>query len=69
MKSQDVRVGMIVRVSEGYMNPDVRGQVGTVEHRYGDPSYAAFDVKFDNGRLELFWCHQIEEAKAFSDAF
>ena len=69
MKSQDVRVGMRVRVSEGEMNPNMRGRVGTVDNRYGDPSYSAFDVKFANGQLELFWCYQIEEAEASAEGF
>jgi hypothetical protein len=69
VEPQDVRVGMRVRVSEGEMNPNMRGRVGTVEHRYGHPSYSAFDVKFADGKLELFWHYQIEEAEASSEGF
>jgi hypothetical protein len=64
-----VRVGMLVPVNEGDRDPHLRGQVGTVIHRYGNVSHAAFDVQFDNGRSELFWHHELEEAQAPSAGF
>jgi hypothetical protein len=37
------------------------GQVGTITHLYGVPSHRAVDVKFDDGRSELFWYYQLDE--------
>ena len=36
--------------------------VGTTVKRYGVPGYAAFEVSLPDGRMELFWDHQLEEA-------
>jgi len=52
-KSQDVmRIGMLVQVKEGYRNPHLRRRIGTVRQRYGDLSYAAFEVEFGKGAVE-----------------
>jgi len=37
--------------------------VGTIQKHYGAPEYTAFEVLFLDGRKELFWDHQLEEAK------
>jgi hypothetical protein len=65
MRSQDVRIGMLVQVSELHRRRDFRGQTGMVQQRYGDVSYAAFDVQFGDGRSELFWHHELEGAQEF----
>lgn len=59
-----LRVGTLVRVGEHYAgDPYLRRLTGTIERRYGDTrSYAAFKVRFDNGRSELFWRDQLEQA-------
>ena len=59
---EHARVGMRVRVHEGYRKPDLRGLVGTIKQRYGNDSYAAFEVRFEDGRSELFWSYELEEA-------
>lgn len=62
MRSQDVRIGLPVRVSELHRRPDFRGQTGVVQQRYGD---AAYDVRFRDGRSELFWHYELQEAREF----
>jgi hypothetical protein len=37
--------------------------MGTINKRYGTPDYRAFEVMFPDGQRELFWDHQLEEAK------
>jgi hypothetical protein len=61
MKSEDVPVGMVVRVSELHRNLDYRGQTGIVQQRYGNVAYAAFDIQFGDGYSEVFWHHEFEE--------
>ena len=63
MKSGDVQVGMLVRVSEVHRNLDYRGQTGIVQRRYGNVDYAAFDLQFGDGHSEVFWHHEFEEAQ------
>lgn len=61
LTSSEARAGMKVRVREDHANPELRGQVGTVEHVWGHPSYAALDVRLGNGRLGLFWYYQLQK--------
>jgi hypothetical protein len=58
--SNDLRIGMAVRVARNYKEPDLRGHVGKIVRRYGDVSYAAFEVHFWDGRSRLFWHHELE---------
>jgi len=58
----DARVGTRVRVQLDYRKPQLQGSVGTIKKRYGVPDYMAFEVLFPDGRTELFWDHQLEEA-------
>jgi hypothetical protein len=58
-----LRIGTRVRIREGYGNPYQRGgQSGIITQRYRDAGYTAFEVLLDNGRSELFWLYQLEEA-------
>ena len=66
MELEDVRVGTTVMVRSDYRKPRRQGAVGTIKKRYGTPEYRAFEVLFSDGRSELFWDHQLEEAKGFS---
>jgi hypothetical protein len=68
MKSADVQVGMLVRVSELHKNLDYRGRTGLVQQRYGNVAYAAFDIQFGDGRSEVFWHHEFEEAQEFNSS-
>ena len=46
-----------------YRDPQRRGAVGTIQKRYGVAEYLAFEVLFADGQTELFWDHQLKEAK------
>ena len=63
MRSQDVQLGMLVRVSQLHRKLDYRGKTGVVEQRYGNIGYAAFDIQFQDGRSELFWHHEFDEVQ------
>ena len=65
MRAQDVRIGMLVRVSELHNILDYRGQTGIVQQRYGNVVYAAFDIQFGDGRSEVFWHHEFDAAQEF----
>ena len=56
------QIGMRVRVKGTYSMPELQGQVGTINPRYGGVHHPAFKVWFEDGRSELFWSHQLEEA-------
>jgi hypothetical protein len=60
---ENPQVGTRVRVQVDYRDPQRRGSVGTIQKRYGVPEYMAFEVLFADGQTELFWDHQLEEAK------
>ena len=62
MQAYQAHPGMLVRVKEDQWKSEFRGMLGTVEHRWGSPDYPALDVRLDNGRLELFWFHELDEA-------
>jgi hypothetical protein len=59
--SEAALIGMKVRVSESLRRVDLRGLEGTIAGRWGSPDYAALDVLLDDGHLELFWHHELEE--------
>ena len=57
------QIGMRVRVKGTYNTvPELQGQVGTINQRYGGVHHPAFKVWFEDGRSQLFWSHQLEEA-------
>ena len=59
----EAQLGTRVRVQVDYRDPQRRGAVGTIQKRYGVGEYLAFEVLFADGQTELFWDHQLEEAK------
>jgi len=63
MEWEAARAGTRVQVQLDYGEPQRQGAVGTIKKRYGVPEYTAFEVLFPDGRLELFWEHQLEEAR------
>jgi hypothetical protein len=64
MSSNGLPIGKKVRVQNEFSrNPFLRGWVGQIKQRYGDASYAAFEVCFSNGRKELFWRADLELAE------
>ncbi len=56
------QIGMRVRVKRTYSMPELQGQVGTINQRYEGVHFPAFRVWFEDGRSELFWSHELEEA-------
>ena len=57
------QIGMRVRVKRTYNSvPELQGQVGTINQRYGGVHHPAFKVWFEDGRSQLFWSHELEEA-------
>jgi hypothetical protein len=63
MELESAQVGTRVRVQVDYRDPQRRGAVGTIQKRYGVAEYLAFEVLFADGQTELFWDHQLKEAK------
>jgi hypothetical protein len=60
--SEEAQIGKRVRVREdARLGPTLPASVGTIEKRWGDPNYTALDVLFDDGSLQLFWHHELEE--------
>ena len=60
MEPYEAYKGTAVRVKEGHRRRSFCGVVGTVEHSWGDPLYPALDVRFEDGRTELFWFHELD---------
>jgi hypothetical protein len=54
--------GMLVRVIEDRRRPEYVGKLGIIRGSFGSPDYPALDVQLENGRLELFWFHQLDKA-------
>jgi hypothetical protein len=64
MRSKGLEIGRKVRVQKDFSrNPYLRGQIGQIKQRYGDASYAAFEVWIGNGQKELFWRADLELAE------
>lgn len=60
MQHYEPHLGMKVRVQNGLWRKEFAGLRGTVEHRWGSPDYPALDVRLEDGRLELFWFHELD---------
>lgn len=64
MPSEEVQIGAKVRVRKDHRKPELRGLFGTVEQRWGNPKHhTALLVRFEDGRYELFWHHELEDAE------
>jgi hypothetical protein len=61
--SHEALPGVRVRVSQNEQRPELRGMNGTVETCFGHADYAALDVRLEDGRLELFWFHQLQKVE------
>jgi hypothetical protein len=61
MKSEDVRIGEMVKVRKHYRIAERRGLVGKIVDRYGGEEYMAVDVRFSNGQQRLFWPEDLQE--------
>ena len=59
-----MEIGRKVRVQKEFSrDPYLQGQIGQIKQRYGDASYAAFEVCLSNGQKELFWRAELEIAE------
>jgi hypothetical protein len=63
---EGAQLGTRVRVQLDYREPQRQGAVGMIQKRYEVPEYTAFEVLFPDGCLQLFWEHQLEEARKTS---
>lgn len=63
VKPEEAQVGMRVRVCEPLHRADLIGREGTIRARWGNPDHVALDVVLDDGRSQLFWHHELEEAQ------
>ena len=63
----EARPGTLVRVVEDKRRPEYEGKLGTIKGTFGHSDYPALDVQLENGRLELFWFHQLEKAEVESE--
>jgi hypothetical protein len=61
MQAHEPHLGMLVRVREGHWKSQYGGMVGVVEHRWGHPDFPALDIRLEDGRLKLFWFHELDE--------
>jgi hypothetical protein len=59
----EARPGMLVRVIEDRRRPAYEGKVGIIKDTFGNADYPALDVQLENGRMELFWYHQLEKVE------
>ena len=63
MQPREALIGARVRVLETDRRVELRGMLGTIEHRWGHPEYLALDVRLDDGQMELFWPRGLESAE------
>ena len=61
MRSEEARIGALVRVGESGLRSKWRGLTGRITARWGDPEYLALDVRLEDGRSQLFWHYELEE--------
>ena len=61
MRSEQARIGARVRVVEPGVRSEWRGLTGRIRGKWGHPEYLALDVRMEDGRLQLFWHHEVEE--------
>ena len=62
LQSHEPYPGVTVRVKAGHWKSKFDGMRGTVERRWGHPDHPALDVRLEDGRLVLFWFHELEKA-------
>jgi hypothetical protein len=61
MLSEEAQIGKRVKVRADHGSTLLRELAGTIEKRWGDPTYVAVDVLLDDGTQLLFWHHELEE--------
>jgi hypothetical protein len=61
-RSWKVSLTAILEIGEDLLQSQEARTGITVEHKWGHPDYPALDVRLEDGRLELFWFHELDEA-------
>ena len=62
MLSEEAQIGKRVRVREDTrLRRALPASGGTIEKRWGDPSYIALDVLLEDGSRQLFWHYELEK--------
>jgi hypothetical protein len=64
LRSEEAQIGKRVRVRKDHRKANLRGLEGTIAKRWGNQAYPALDVLLDEGYLQLFWYHELEEIGA-----
>ena len=49
-------------MGESGLRPEWRGLRGRIIGRWGHPEYLALDIQLEDGRSQLFWHHELEDA-------
>ena len=62
MEAKNANIGTRVRVKKVYFKPHLEGLIGTIQRHYGGECRTALEVLLSDGRRELFWSHELEEA-------
>ena len=65
MKSEDVKLGILVQVRGGSREPALRDRIGIVRQRSWNHGYSPFEVHFVDQQRELLWASEFEEVEAF----
>jgi hypothetical protein len=63
LAAHEAQPDMVVRVVEDKRRPEFEGMLGTIKGSFGHSYHPALDVQLEDGRLELFWFHQLEKAE------
>ena len=69
MKSEDVKLGMLVQVRRGSREAYLRDRIGIVRQRVGYRSYSPFEVHFAGKQRELLWASEFEEVDVFYEHY
>ncbi len=60
LEAYEARTGARVRVREGHWKKVFAGMCGRVQKCWADSEYAAVDVVFEDGHVELFWLPNLD---------
>jgi hypothetical protein len=63
MKSEEVKLGMLVQVRGGSREPALRDRIGIVRRRFWNHSYSPYEVQFVGNQRELLWASEFEEVE------
>jgi hypothetical protein len=62
LESREARIGTSVGVLDAGRCPG-KGRLGTIVRTYGHPDYLAVDVCFEDGRVEIYWFHDLRRVE------